>query len=161
MARKKATENDVSDLEMNMTPMIDIVFQLIIFLMLANDMSRKEIEDLVLPKALNGSQDLGINEKRRLIVNLQPNERDPNGPPTFKVRGEELNLDRFQQMLGPEADREREPDGPRASQLFILVRADRKARWQDVQWVMQACADPKIRVYKLQFAVTNPSLQQK
>ena len=36
---------------MNMTPMIDIVFQLIVFLMVANDMSRKEIEDLdrVLP----------------------------------------------------------------------------------------------------------------
>jgi biopolymer transport protein ExbD len=155
---KKATETDISDLEMNMTPMIDVVFQLIIFLMLANDLSRKEIEDLTLPTALHGTEDKGINEKNRIIVNLLKNPS--GGPPSLKVKGMEMNLDQFQQFLQPEADRNREPEGPRASDLYVLVRADKGSRWQDVQWVMQACAHPNIRVYKLQFATTNPELQK-
>jgi len=153
---KKVVENDTSDLAVNMTPMIDVVFQLVIFLMIANDMSRKEIEDLTLPDAVHGQEDKGLNEKRRLIVNLLKNER--GGPPSLKVKGVEMDLVRFQQYLGPEAEFSREPDGPKASDLYILIRADKNSRWQDVQWVMQACADPKIRVYKLQFATTNPEL---
>jgi biopolymer transport protein ExbD len=158
MASKKVVENsDVGSFDM--TPMIDIVFQLVVFLMIANDMSRKEIEELALPSAIHGKEDKGVNEKRRLIVNLL---RDPGGgPPTLKVRGVEMNLDTFEQYLQPEAEMSRETDGPKASDLFILVRADKGSRWQDVQWVMQACANPKIRVYKLQFATTNPELQKR
>ena len=148
---------DLSDVQtFDMTPMIDIVFQLVVFLMIANDMSRKDIEDLVLPLASHGQEDQGIKEKRRIIVNLLKNEG--GGPPTLKVRGQEMDLDKFKQYLQPEAELSREPDGPRASELFILIRADKGSRWQDVQWVMQACADPKIRVYKLQFATSNPEL---
>ena len=139
----------------NMTPMIDVVFQLIIFLMLANDMSRKEIEDLELPEAVHASEDKGEKEKYRIIVNLLVNDK-PGAPPMLKVKGQEMDLDVFKQFIRPEADRNREPDGPRASELFILIRADRKSRWQDVQWVMQACADPALRIYKLQFATHNP-----
>ena len=159
MGSKKVVESNTSDLEMNMTPMIDVVFQLIIFLMLANDLSRKEIEDLALPSALHGQEDKGLNEKRRLIVNLLKNEG--GGPPTLKVKGIEMNLDAFEQYLQPEAEMSRETDGPRASELYILVRADKGSRWQDVQWVMQSCVNPKIRVYKLQFATTNPELQKR
>ena len=139
----------------NMTPMIDVVFQLIIFLMLANDMSRKEIEDLTLPEALHASEDKGEKEKIRLIVNLLKDEK--GGPPIFKVKGIEMDLAAFAQFLAPFADQSREEAQPRASDLFILIRADRRSRWQDVQWVMQVCADPKIRVYKLQFATHNPT----
>ena len=139
----------------NMTPMIDVVFQLIIFLMLANDMSRREIEDLDLPEAVHASKDMGDREKHRLIVNLLVNEK-PDGPPNFRIRGQEVDLAGFKQLLRPEAERNREPDGPRASELFVLIRADRRSRWQDVQWVMQVCADPDIRIYKLQFATHNP-----
>ena len=157
MARRAVVESDTSDLEINMTPMIDVVFQLIIFLMLANDLSRKEIEDLALPDAFNGKEDKGDKEKQRLIVNLLKAEK-PGAPPTLKVKGMEMDLATFQQFLFPIADRYREEEQPRASEVYVLIRADKKARWQDVQWVMQACADPKIKVYKLQFATTNPDL---
>lgn len=155
MAKKKAGDDPTEGVEMNMTPMIDIVFQLIIFLMLANDLSRKEIEDLTLPDALHASEDKGEKEKYRLIVNLLKDEG--GGAPKLKVRGVEMDLNVFQQILRPEADRNREQDGPKASELYVLVRADKDTRWQDVQYIMQACADPGIRVYKLQFATTDPS----
>ena len=158
MARKFDPDTLLEGTEMNMTPMIDIVFQLIIFLMLANDLSRKEIEELELPEALHATEDKGDKEKYRIIVNLMKNDGD--APPTLKVRGMEMDLNAFQQYLRPEADRNREPEDPKASELFILVRADRRSRWQDVQWVMQACADPAVRVYKLQFATTDPTQEQ-
>jgi biopolymer transport protein ExbD len=145
--------------EMNMTAMIDIVFQLIIFLMLANDLSRKEIEELTLPEAQHATEDKGDKEKSRIIVNLLKGEG--GGPPSLKVKGNEYNLNEFKTFLLPWADRSREPDGPRASELFVLIRADKGARWQDVQYVMQACADPNIRVYKLQFATEDPNKANK
>lgn len=161
MAKKPSVDDDPNEgIGFNMTPMIDVVFQLIIFLMLANDMSRKEIEDLFLPQALHGTEDQGLNEKRRVIVNLLKNETG-DGPPTLKVKGMEMDLNTFAQFLQPEADMVRETEQPRASELFVLLRADVGARWQDVQWVMQAFADPKIRVYKLQFAVHNPNPDEK
>lgn len=131
----------------DMTPMIDIVFQLIVFLMVANDMSRKEIEDLDLPGAEHARQDDGT-EKRRIIVNLL---RDGGtGAPALRVKGREMDLARFRQFLKPEADGARDAKG--ASDLTVLVRADRSSRWQDVQWVIQACAERDIRVHRLQFA---------
>ena len=139
----------------NMTPMIDVVFQLIIFLMLANDMSRKEIEDLELPEAMHASEDKGEKEKYRVIVNLLKSDV-PGAPPTLKVKGQEMTITEFQQFIKPDADRNREPEQPHASELYILLRADRKSRWQDVQWVMQSLADPGLKVYKLQFATHNP-----
>ncbi len=151
MAEKPDPNADPNEgIGFNMTPMIDVVFQLIIFLMLANDMSRKEIEDLVLPEAMNAAEDMGDKEKSRLIVNLM--KAEDGGPPLLKVKGNEMDLAAFAQFLAPFADQSREDEQPRASDLFILIRADRRSRWQDVQWVMQVCADPKIRVYKLQMA---------
>ncbi|HEU4394389.1 MAG TPA: biopolymer transporter ExbD [Planctomycetota bacterium] len=159
MAKKGGDEPDFSGVEMNMTPMIDIVFQLIIFLMVANDMSRKEIEDLTLPQAKHAQEDKGEKEKYRIIVNLLKNER--KNTPDLKVKGREMDLVQFQQFLKPEADRHREPDGPKASELYVLIRADKSSRWQDVQWVIQACCDPGIRVYKLQFATEDPKKHEK
>ena len=144
---------DLSDVQtFDMTPMIDIVFQLVVFLMIANDMGAREIEDLVLPKAPHGEEDVAL-EKRRVIVNLLADKG--GGPPTLKVRGREMDLEGLKQVLRSETD------GTRASDLYLLIRADAASRWQDVQWVMQACADEKIRVYKLQFATTNPTLQDR
>ena len=132
----------------NMTPMIDVVFQLIIFLMLANDMSRREIEELDLPGAPHGSEDDGL-EKHRIIVNLLRGE-PPGAPPTLKVRGREMTLEEFRRFMGPEVAR------AGASDLYVLLRADRNSRWQDVQWVMQALAAPELGISRLQFATHNP-----
>ncbi len=155
MAANQPVENDTSDLEMNMTPMIDVVFQLIIFLMLANDLSRKEIEELKLPPAANAQEDKGQGEQHRVIVNLIAGKN--GGPPRLKVKGKEYDLRGFTQFITPLALKYKEPEPPNASELFVLIRADKDARWQDVQWVMQVCADPNIKIYKLQFATEDPN----
>ena len=65
-------------LVMNMTPMIDIVFQLLIFFLTVNQVSRVSREPLELP-ALAGSQDqmhaeltLNVTQDNRVLVTGQP-----------------------------------------------------------------------------------------
>src|SRR5262245_23218511 len=64
---------------MNMTPMIDIVFNLVQFFMLTLDMSRKELAALDLPRAHEGIEDKDPNANRmpgqqedhtRFVINL-------------------------------------------------------------------------------------------
>jgi biopolymer transport protein ExbD len=148
-------QTDTSDLEINMTPMIDVVFQLIIFLMLANDMSRKELEDLKLPLAFHAQQDEAKEKDPRVVVNVIKGSETEK--PKLKVRGQELTLPEFKRLLLERtAEAGRENDSTQASKLFVLIRADEKCRWQDVQFVMQACADITVKVYKLQFATDDP-----
>ena len=45
------------DTEMNMTPMIDIVFNLLIFFMVVTDLTQQELANLVLPLAHTAVQD--------------------------------------------------------------------------------------------------------
>jgi biopolymer transport protein ExbD len=141
--------------EFDMTPMIDVTFQLIVFFLVANDLSRKEIVDLLLPQAVHGAEDQA-KEDKRVILNIKKPE-DPNNPPklpVISVRGQVLDLKQLARELQTKADLKREAGPGSPSEVFVLIRADRDTPWQHVQYVMQVCADPKIQLYKLQFATT-------
>ena len=150
--KKKAT--DASDVELNMTPMIDVVFNLIIFFMIVTDMSQKELELLKLPRSSEAMEDSGDEKERRVIINIVKSK-------TFKqdkqvkifIRKIEYDLDKLKEHLFIHADTQRDMDHPsQPSEIFVLIRCDQDIRWREVQWVMQACADPAVRIYKLQFA---------
>src|SRR5687767_2714354 len=57
---------------LDMTPMIDVTFQLIIFFMLLMDMSTKDLEELVLPKAHSASPDKPDPKDQRPVLNILP-----------------------------------------------------------------------------------------
>ena len=71
MAIKQAETDNTS---LNMTPMIDIVFQLVQFFMLAVDLSHKDLAALTLPKAMHGVEDkdpaIFQTGEVRFVVNL-------------------------------------------------------------------------------------------
>ena len=55
----------------NLIPMIDIMFLLLLFFMLGADMGQRELEDVILPKALNVKEekgDVGVKEIGRAHV---------------------------------------------------------------------------------------------
>ena len=58
------------DTVMNMTPMIDIVFQLVVFFMLTLDMTNKEYAPLTLPFA-----NQGIEDKEHVSHQVMPPDR--------------------------------------------------------------------------------------
>ena len=156
MKKKKQHPKSVEADPVDLTPMIDITFQLVIFFLVANDLTRKEIEEVELPQAIAGTEDKG--EDQRLIINiLRPD--DPLNPPKFpviKVKGRSYDLTKLGRFMKTQADKKREPPGgPGApSEIFVLVRADKATPWQHVQYVMQECAQPGVAIYKMQFATT-------
>ena len=155
MARKKKSQSDASDVELNMTPMIDVVFNLIIFFMIVTDMTQKELENLSLPNSTEAVEDTDPDERRVVINIVQKN------PETFAqdkeveiiIKKKAYDLNKLKEHLFTHADTKRDMTHPsQPSEIFVLIRCDQDIRWREVQWVMQACADPAVRIYKLQFA---------
>jgi len=156
------------DLEINMTPMIDVVFNLIIFFMLVADLSKKDLEIMTLPWSDSAIADEG-KEELRVIINIVKNLERPDGTRIKKedwkpsdgvkimLKGKQYALGPLTDMLLSFANRKRDMDHPmQPSEVYALIRCDSEIRWREVQWVMQACAHPDVRIYKLQFATAKP-----
>jgi biopolymer transport protein ExbD len=160
--------SDTEDAKLNMTPMIDITFLLVVFFMLTIDLSSKEFKPVELPFASEGQEDKEdeTEEVKRFVINL-----DGEGNVYFKQY--EFNLSSEDPGVADDAimalkDALRrmhegnalwiEPDG--ASKVPVMVHADHAAKWKYVQWIMQACADPAIKIYKIQFAVKKPPTEE-
>ena len=135
--------------EVNMTPMIDVVFLLLIFFMVVVDMTQKDLADLTLPLAITAQPDKSDDKNPRYIVNV-----DRQG--LIKYKGADYTLGELKQLLnrlkriyGKYKDFGKPPNIVKASELFVLVRADKDTPWQHVQWIMTIMAEEKL--YKLQF----------
>ena len=73
MAKKKVRQRNTGpeyDLDINLTPMIDVVFNLIIFFMVITDMTQQDLEYLILPRAELANPDEG-EDKDRIIINIK------------------------------------------------------------------------------------------
>lgn len=153
---KKSRQSGDEDLELNMTPMIDVVFNLIIFFMIVTDMSQKELEDLVLPDSKSSVEDKADEKELRVIINISKKNKKTyarDREVLIKVKGVEYDLKALKSHLYKIADTKRETDHEaKPSAVFVLIRCDQDIAWREVQWVMQACADPTVRIYKIQFA---------
>jgi biopolymer transport protein ExbD len=146
MARKRQVE---FELKMNMTPMIDVVFNLIIFFMIVTDLTQQELEDLVLPKADMCQKDENPEEKR-MIININ---RGGEYVVRRKNRGivddciNEIRRHLAVQVAGFPTDPK---DG--ASEQPILIRADSETEFKYIQKVMQICGEDGIKIYKIELA---------
>ena len=135
--------------EVNMTPMIDVVFLLLIFFMVVVDMTQKDLADLTLPIAITAEPDKSDDKDDRYIVNV-----DRQGVVQYKGQPYSLGelkqlLNRLKRIYGKYKDFGKPPNIVKASELFVLVRADKDTPWQHVQWIMTIMAEEKL--YKLQF----------
>ena len=106
----------------NMTPMIDIVFQLIIFFMLVMDMSSRRNEDLVLPSASTAGNH---PDPREIHVNVTAEGK-------VRISGRTFTDGALDALL-----RERAPG------TAVLIRADRSTDFEHVQKILMMAADPE------------------
>jgi biopolymer transport protein ExbD len=145
--KKDRSKNEVP---MNMTPMIDVVFQLIIFFMLVTEMSQADLELLRLPDASMATPD--NPKQKRIVVNITAPEG--NGRCRIKVRGREMDLPELNRFLRIEAELDRDPVRPQLSNLPVLIRADRTSPFRYTQAVLQECVKPGVGIWKVQIATT-------
>jgi biopolymer transport protein ExbD len=126
-------------LAFNITPLIDIVFQLVIFFLAATYIVRSDAhEKVTLPKAENAEDPPSISPRRWTIT--------VTADGVWWLGNQKLAREVIEQRLQQTAS---DPD--QAQQLEIRVRADARVPYRDIEPLMLACA--KLGIRKLGFAV--------
>ena len=138
--------------ELPMAPMVDIVFNLLIFFLVVCDLTQKDLEDIALPEAKHALPD-EPTDARRYIVNL-------NRDGELHFRGQRVSLRELAAQLDrlvrlDEFDRIGRPGGEGGgSRLLILVRAGAAVPNQHVQWLLQELALQRLN--RIEFGVEFP-----
>ena len=118
-----ADANDGDELVLNLAPMIDVVFLLLVFFMVATTFAEEERQlDLTLPAAESGDEPQPLPEE--IVVNVTSDGR-------LVVAGEELTRDDLRDLL--ERAARRDPELP------VTVRGDEVARYGAVAAVLDLC----------------------
>jgi len=123
-----------------MTPMIDVVFLLIIFFLVSSHLAKQEVQmQLPLPDARSGTQ-AEDSELPRLVVNISAGGQ-------IRMAGRQLTLEQFQERLV----KRREKYG---QDLEVRIRSDRGVPYRNINPVMRRCAETGI--WNVTFAVYRP-----
>ena len=131
-----------SGLGFNMTPMIDVVFLLIIFFLVASHFSQQEKSvDVELPQASTGEA-MVDDEMQRLTLSI------PEAGRIFLGSRELKNAEKEVEVL-LETEKQRVPEG-----FQLRIRAGRRVPFQSVQPILLTAA--KCGIYDIQFAVMKP-----
>ena len=127
----------------NIAPLIDVVFLLIIFSLTISQFTYIEAETLDLPRATEGDE-APPAEPRRLVINVR---RDG----TVAMWSRTWSLDDLARALADEAAK------PGRGDLTVLLRGDRRAEWKHVARVMATCAARGIG--RIRVAVLEPGAE--
>lgn len=112
-----------------MTPMIDVVFLLIIFFLVSSHLAKQETQiELELPDAISASDDSDHN-KPRLTINI-----DADG--AYSLAGRPITADRLANRFAAVRDKE--------GDVEVRIRGSRLAQYQAAEPIMSACAEAGI-----------------
>ena len=117
-------EKQPVDLQLNMAPMIDVIFLLIIFFLTATTFSEKEREQDVLLPANRTPGSLSRSLDNHLIVNVLEDG-------SLKVAGEDLKLPDLAAVVRERRETARRP-------LKVQVRADKRTAYGNVARALEA-----------------------
>lgn len=126
----------------NMTPMIDVVFQLIVFFTATSTIAKSEFaQKLELPVAEQGKDQDEASRKKRISANIVSSGE-------LFVSGRAVSAAEFREILGVE----RGLHG--AAEIEVQFRADREAHYSVVEPYLLACA--RSGIWQVSFAVQPP-----
>jgi biopolymer transport protein ExbD len=138
----KVTSPEPPSVDIDMTPMIDIVFQLITFFMVVINFEAGETDERVKMATSALARPLKVKPVEELVLQLgyirNKSGKILRGPYLF-YNGAEYTIDKFQPMLKREKQQYRlkYPDGPIKS--TIVIRADAEAPTGKVQELIKLC----------------------
>jgi len=119
---------------LSLTPLIDVVFLLLIFFLVATRFAEEERElDVLLPQA-SEARPL-ISQPKEMFVNVDKDGR-------YYVTGKILSLEELYPVL--KAAWVNNP-----GRATVIIRADKRCRWEFVVAVMNACNKANIRDYRV------------
>ena len=130
MARRRRTEG----CEIDMTPMIDVVFQLIIFFIVTMKMEQEFNPDIKLPDAKDAP---AIEEENPHTMVVEIDRRG-----WISIHGAQLTPLKFQRIMQARFGR--------YGEFPVLIRGDARARHEDIRAVMDICTG--VGIWRLNFA---------
>ena len=122
----KLHRRDQQEVELDMSPMIDMVFLLLIFFIVASAVIKVEPVQIEIPSAMYAK--VPEDETGRLAITVTEDSQMYVGPTSEKVTIEELTARLVTEM-------EFDPE------LRILIRSDGKVRYSTNEKIMEACAE--------------------
>ena len=124
----------------NMTPMIDVVFLLIIFFLVSSHLAKQEVQaELDLPVAETGEENTEATQ-RRITINVL----EKNGSYQILFGARPVPLERLSAQLTEEL-------ASAADNLEVRVRADRSGPYRVIEPLLVSCA--RLDIWNVQFAV--------
>jgi len=136
-----------SPFRFNITPMIDVVFLLIIFFLVASYFVRSEqSRKVALPDATKGQSD-DRSSQNRLTITVESDGRLSIGG---QLLAEAVVLRRIQELRGIVGD-----GGQSDVEPEVRIRSDRDASFAEIRRLIEHCAAHKIR--SIRFAVATQS----
>jgi biopolymer transport protein ExbD len=131
-----------ADIGINLTPMIDVVFQLIIFFLVSSHLAKQEAQMVLpLPVAETGEKPADSLTKR-LTLNVLADG-------SLVLAGRQVSRQELTARLAAAAQQEQVQSG-----LEIRVRGDRDVAYQHIEPVLIACA--RAGVWDVKFSVFRP-----
>jgi biopolymer transport protein ExbD len=146
MARKR---EEPEFTRMDMTPMIDCIFQLMVFFVLINDFSNLEmVPDISIPVAEKISN---TSELKKVTINVRA-----EGAVTIDGAGYtgETLPDKLKALAARHPSRDPESEGKGISDLLVCIRGDRDGKFKYVQETLYGCQNPG--PWKISFAAQRP-----
>jgi len=129
------------ELDMNMTPMIDVVFQLLIFFLVVSELaSQDRVEELTLPTARAAIVERVLPS--RLIISVDRHNR-------IWIAGRVRNIQEVERYL--KIERQGRGKGKKRTEQPVLISADRNSRWEIVQDIIEKAN--AYQFYKMSFSV--------
>jgi len=122
----KIRQKEQDDIAIDMSPMIDMVFLLLIFFIVASAVIKVEPVPIEIPSAVYAK--VPEDETGRAMITLTAEGLMYVGPAQTLV-----TLDELQEWLGLELDADAE--------IRILIRADGMVEYRDTEEIMEACAE--------------------
>ncbi len=138
MPRRRLPEEVKHD-GVNMTPMIDIVFQLIIFFMLVMDMSKAQLEPVVLPSASKAIKEK-FEDTTLLVVNVMKDGAIKiNGKSFYNPKKDGDENKRLEDLFESRRQNKVYQEVPGKADWVkypLLIRCDRSTPFEHVQKIL-------------------------
>ncbi|MBL7016539.1 MAG: biopolymer transporter ExbD [Kiritimatiellales bacterium] len=122
----KLRRKDTEEIAIDMSPMIDMVFLLLIFFIVASAVIKVEPVPIEVPSAVYAK--VPEDETGRAMITLTEEGSLYVGPTQRQVTQDELS-----EWLGLELEADED--------IRILIRADRDVEYRDTEKIMEACAE--------------------
>jgi biopolymer transport protein ExbD len=139
--------------EMDMTPMIDVTFQLIAFFMFALNFSQVDQDQRINLPASELAKPPDAAYAQPLTIQLTSEDQ-------VAFAGDDLSLDALQAALMREAQIIRANPKKSVSDVTVIIRADRLAKAGRVQEIIEMCQKAEFNTFALRGRQTSESLYE-